>query len=72
MLLVAGRGTGQLLAQSRRNNGLIGQIRRRQMGLAPTAAQATHQLLRHAEGAAGRRSWLEGGRSLLIGDWLLL
>lgn len=72
MLLVAGRGTGQLLAQSRRNNGLIGQIRRRQVGLAPAAAQAAHQLLRHAEGAAGRRSWLEGGRSLLIGDWLLL
>ena len=38
MLLVARRGTGQLLAQSRRNNGLIGQIRRRQVGLAPAAA----------------------------------
>ena len=69
-MLLAG-GTGQLLVQSLRSNGLIGQIRRRQVGLAP-AAQATHQLLRHGEGAAGLRSLLEGGRSLLIGQWLLL
>ena len=72
MLLVTGRSTRQLLAQSRRNNSLIGQIRRRQVVLAPTAAQAKHQLLRHAEGAARWRGWLESGRGLLIGDWLLL
>ena len=72
MLLVTGRSTRQLLAQSRRNNSLIGQIRRRQVGLAPIAAQAKHQLLRHAEGAARWRGWLESGRGLLIGDWLLL
>ena len=73
MLLVTGRSTRQLLAQSRRNNSLIGQIRRRrQVVLAPIAAQAKHQLLRHAEGAARWRGWLESGRGLLIGDWLLL
>ena len=64
-------GTGQLLIQSSRGNCLTRQIRRRQVSLAPTA-QTTQKLLRHGEGAAGRRSRLIGGHSLLCVHWLLL